>query len=157
MSTSAKLSEDFVEIIAKDHPQFKFVQGTQEHWSPKTSTITYDKSETADELRYGLLHELAHALLGHNTYNSDFELVKLESQAWELAAKIGKKYGIELDQDHIQDCLDTYRDWLHRRSKCPTCGTHVLQQNSHSYRCFNCATVWEVSSRRFARSYRRKI
>jgi predicted RNA-binding Zn-ribbon protein involved in translation (DUF1610 family) len=156
-STSSKTSKDFVKRIAKDYPQFKFMPGTQEHWSPRTNTITYSESEPAEELRYGLLHELAHAVLGHDTYNSDFELLKLEVQAWDLAAKIGKKYGVKLDDDHIQDCLDTYRDWLHRRSQCPSCGVHVLQKDLNSYQCFNCGTAWQVSQRRFARSYRRKL
>lgn len=157
MSTSNKTSRDFVEQIAKDYPQFKFKPGPQEHWSPRTKTITYSESEPLAELRYGLLHELAHALLGHNSYNSDFELLRLESEAWEMAVKIGKKYKIRLDPDHIQDCLDTYRDWLHRRSKCPACGMHVLQDSPSSYKCFNCGTGWQVSSRRFARPYRLKI
>jgi predicted RNA-binding Zn-ribbon protein involved in translation (DUF1610 family) len=148
---------NFVKQIARDYPQYKFQPGKQEHWSPSTNTITYNEAEPLSELQYGLLHELAHALLEHNNYQSDFELLKLESQAWDLAAKIAKKYRIKLDPDHIQDCLDTYRDWLHQRSKCPTCGMHVLQTDSTSYKCFNCATTWTVSQRRFARAYRRKI
>lgn len=156
-NTSSKISNKFVARIARDYPQFKFLPGAQEHWSPRTNTITYNESEPADELRYGLLHELAHALLGHNTYSTDFELLKLEAEAWDLAVKTGKKYGIKLDDGHIQDCLDTYRDWLHRRSKCPACGMHVLQKDSNSYQCFNCGTAWQVSQRRFARAYRRKL
>jgi predicted RNA-binding Zn-ribbon protein involved in translation (DUF1610 family) len=156
MNTLSKTSNNFVGKVIKDYPQFKFLPGNQEHWSPKTNTITYSQTEALDELRYGLLHELAHAVLGHNTYQSDFELLKLESQAWELAAKIGRKYNVKLDDDHIQDCLDTYRDWLHRRSKCPTCSMHVIQKDAVTYKCFNCGTSWTVSHRRFARSYRRR-
>lgn len=156
-SISSKTPRDFIKKIAKDYPQYKFLPGAQEHWSPRNSTITYNEAEPEEELRYGILHELAHALLGHETYNSDFELLKLEVQAWELATEIGKKYGIKLNNDHIQDCLDTYRDWLHRRSKCPACGMHVLQKDSNSYQCFNCGTSWQVSARRFARAYRRKL
>lgn len=147
----------FVKRIARDYPQFKFVPGPQEHWSSKTKTITYSQSEPLAQLQYGLLHELAHALLGHNSYSSDFELLKLESAAWEMAVKIGKKYKVKLNPDHIQDCLDTYRDWLHRRSQCPGCGMHVLQNSPNSYKCFNCGTNWQVSSRRFARPYRLKV
>lgn len=149
--------KQFIDQIIKDHPQFKFAPGAQEHWSPRSNTITYSQSEPFTELRYGLLHELAHALLGHNTYSSDFELLKLESEAWDLAIKIGKKYKVKLDPDHIQDCLDTYRDWLHRRSQCPACGMHVLQDSANSYKCFNCGTSWQVSARRFARPYRLKL
>jgi len=155
-TTSGKAS-DFIRQITDDYPQFTFKPGRQEHWSPRTKTITYDDSASADELRYGLLHELSHALLGHDNYHSDFELLKLESQAWEMAVKIGRKYKVKLDNDHIQDCLDTYRDWLHRRSKCPACGVHTLQVDGRTYRCFNCGTTWNVTSRRFARPYRLKV
>lgn len=155
-TTSSRTSKSFIKQLARDYPQFCFKPGQQGHWSPRSKTITYNPQEPSDELYYELLHELAHALLGHQTYQSDFELLKLESQAWELAAKIGRKYRIKLSEDHIQDCLDTYRDWLHRRSQCPTCGMHVLQKDSSSYKCFNCGAQWRVSSRRFARAYRRQ-
>lgn len=155
MNTLSKTSASLVAKIAKDYPQFKFKPGSQEHWSPRTKTITYDPE--AISFSYGLLHELAHALLGHNSYKSDFELLKLESLAWQTAAEIGQKYGVKIDDEHIQNCLDTYRDWLHRRSKCPACGMHVLQTNPRAYKCFNCGETWQVSAGRFARSYRRKV
>jgi hypothetical protein len=151
MTTSAKIVNPLVKRLRTDYPQFIFKAGAQEHWSPKTKTITYEP----DQHGYGLLHELAHALLGHNNYHSDFELLKLESLAWQKAAEIGLKYGVEIDDEHIQNCLDTYRDWLHRRSKCPTCGIHVMQTNAKTYKCFNCGSSWQVSPGRFARSYRK--
>lgn len=157
MTTSSKTSIKLISKIARDFSQFKFVPGEQEHWSPKTNTITYDSGMKDKEHNFGLLHELAHALLGHNTYKSDFELLKLESLAWQKAAEIGQKYGVKIDDNHIQNCLDTYRDWLHRRSHCPTCGVHCLQHNTTTYICHNCGTRWHVSARRFARSYRRKV
>lgn len=157
MNTSSNTAKRFVGRVAADYPQFNFRAGTQEHWSPKTRTITYEAGGPPRTLKYGLLHELAHALLDHNSYKSDFELLKLESQAWQTAAEIGGKYGVKIDEEHIQNCLDTYRDWLHRRSKCPVCGMHVLQEDSTRYKCFNCGAGWQVSAGRFARSYRRKI
>lgn len=152
----SKRAKTFLALLAKDYPQFIFRSGTQEHWSPKNNTITFNSDQPLKELQFGLLHELAHALLDHATYKSDFELLKLESNAWHLAADIGKKYKIKINEDHIQNCLDTYRDWLHRRSTCPACGMHVLQRDSSSYQCFNCQTVWQVSSGHFARPYRRQ-
>src|SRR5256885_1016814 len=113
MSSSSNNVKDFIAQLDKDYPELKFKRGTQEHWSPKTNTITFNPDEPFDKLKYGLLHELSHALLGHHTYTTDFELLKLESHAWELAAKLGRKYDIVIDEDHIQNCLDTYRDWLH--------------------------------------------
>ena len=156
MTTSNSTSNLLVKKVTADYPQFKFKPGAQEHWSPKTKTITDEADSDSQHMGYGLLHELAHALLNHSNYHSDFELLKLESQAWQTAAKIGRGYGIEIDGDHIQNCLDTYRDWLHRRSKCPTCGVHVMQNDHETYKCFNCGASWHVSSGRFARSYRRR-
>lgn len=145
----------FMARLRADYPQFSFKAGAQDHWSAKTGTITYINRRPARQLRYSLLHELAHALLGHSNYASDFELLKLEAEAWGLAAKIGRRYGVKIADEHIQNCLDTYRDWLHRRSACPACGSHVLQSDPAHYHCYNCQTRWRVSSRRFARPYRR--
>ena len=156
-SLSNNKSKNFINRLSVDYPQFKFLPGAQEHWSPKHQTITYNSDEPQQKLQCGILHELAHALLNHSNYSSDFELVKLESEAWSLAAKMGKKYGVSISDDHIQNCLDTYRDWLHRRSSCPNCGAHVLQKDAHSYQCHNCRTSWQVSTGRFVRPYRRIV
>jgi len=156
-TTSDRTYSELIKKVAADYPQFKFKAGAQEHWSPKTSTITYELSEDLKNGHFGLLHELAHALLDHQNYKSDFELLKLESQAWHKAAEIGKRYGVDIDEDHIQNCLDTYRDWLHRRSKCPSCGVHAAQTDARTYQCLNCGASWSVSAGRFARSYRRAV
>jgi hypothetical protein len=146
-----KISNDFIGSVSRDYPEFTFQVGKQEHWSPKTKTIFFNPNKPC----YGVLHELAHALLDHSNYHTDFELLRMESDAWELAMEIGGKYAIIIDYDHIQNCLDTYRDWLHRRSTCPSCGTHVLQGKSGNYLCYNCQTSWHVSSGRFVRPYRK--
>src|SRR5581483_10055815 len=99
MNTSSSTPKKFIERIEADYPQFNFKAGRQEHWSPRTKTITYEPE--APNLKYGLLHELAHALLGHDSYHNDFELVKLESQAWQKAASIGQKYGVKINDEHI--------------------------------------------------------
>lgn len=148
-------TNNFIGQLTRDYPDFNFKPGNQDHWSPRLKTITYNPNEPPVKLLCGVLHELAHALLNHSTYSSDFELVRLEAEAWSLAAQIGKKYKVDISDEHIQNCLDTYRDWLHRRSACPTCGTHVLQKDSHSYLCYNCQAAWHVSSGRFARPYRK--
>jgi hypothetical protein len=130
---------------------FAFSEGKQEHWSPKNKTIYFNPGRSC----YGVLHELAHAILDHTNYHTDFELLKMESDAWDLAVKIGEKYKISIEDNHVQNCLDTYRDWLHRRSTCPSCATHVLQSNTSDYHCYNCQTSWHVSSGRFVRPYRK--
>lgn len=126
-------------------------------WSPATKTVHYD-SKSLSELSgsWALIHETAHALLNHSNYSSDFNLLTMEVAAWDKAKEIAIILGIDIDENHIQDCLDTYRDWLHRRSTCPTCGCVSLQHGSKDYNCHNCNTSWQVSSARFCRPYRRR-
>lgn len=123
-------------------------------WSPKTGIITYRLDDASPENLWGLLHEAGHAKLQHTTYASDMELLLLEVAAWEEALTIGRQLGSEINQEHIQDCLDTYRDWLHQRSTCPRCGIVSFQASPKQYRCYNCAKNWAVSSSRLCRPYR---
>lgn len=153
LKTDAEMSK-FIARLRTDYPDFKFKRGHQEHWSSKTKTITYNPQQDEKHLKFGVFHELAHAILEHKNYTSDLELLKLEAEAWNLAARIGRKYGVKISENHIQKCLDTYRDWLHKRSRCPKCGMHVVQQTADTYKCFNCQTIWKVTHRRFARPYR---
>ena len=154
MNTSKPTLKDFLKKLRADYPDFNFKRGRREYWSPKNHTIFYDQKQPLTGVKFGILHELSHAILEHNNYSSDLELLKLESEAWHLAAKLGHKYNVKISENHIQNCLDTYRNWLHRRSKCPTCDMHVLQDSSSSYKCFNCGSSWDVSSGRFVRPYR---
>jgi hypothetical protein len=138
-------------------PEVTCVPGTAFCWSPQQQQITYRKALIPTELdEWALLHETGHALLSHKTYNSDLELLLLEVAAWEKAVEIGIDLGIVIDPDHIQDCLDTYRDWLHQRSNCPVCLNTCLQITVNTYRCHNCTTEWRVSTSRFCRAYRRR-
>lgn len=145
----------FLAKLKKDYPAYGFKPGKQDHWSPGKQIITYNPEKSFKQSSFAILHELAHAELDHHNYTSDLELVKLESEAWLLAAKIGKNYGVIISNEHIQNCLDTYRDWLHGRSACPNCGIRVLQTDSGKYDCFNCHARWAVTSDRFSRSYRK--
>ena len=143
--------------LGDDYPQLQFVAGSSFYWSPETGEVFYDTSRSSDETgRWSLLHETSHALLGHTSYKTDIELLHLEVAAWEHAGRIAGEYDIRIEDDYIQDCLDTYRDWLYRRSLCPDCGTQCLQTDESShYRCFNCRARWHVSPSRFCRAYRR--
>jgi hypothetical protein len=142
--------------IKKNYPSLKFSAGSQFYWSPETSEIFYNNESNDKIAVWSLLHETGHAILNHKIYKFDFELVRLEMEAWERAKQLAKEFGELIDEEHIQDCLDTYRDWLYRRSICPNCTAKCLQQGDIiHYRCFNCHTKWKVSSSRFCRSYRR--
>ena len=143
--------------LSSEMRHIKFKPGVGFSWSPEHSVISYAALElSTQEGVWSLLHEAGHAQLEHRTYNTDFELLALEIAAWQEAKLLAKKLDVTIEEDHVQDCLDTYRDWLHRRSTCPTCGTVCLQHNSFDYQCHNCTNSWKVSSSRFCRTYRRK-
>lgn len=146
------------ELLARlqtDFPKIGFAASDIFSWSSRKQTVNYAVAPT-DPVHaiWSLLHEMGHALLKHTTYQTDFELVKLEAAAWDKAARLGKKYGHVIDGDHIQDCIDTYRDWLHQRSTCPRCTITSLQKDMHTYCCYNCNTEWRVSRTRLCRPYR---
>jgi hypothetical protein len=136
-------------------PELVFTAGKQFCWSPESHEVFYKTTAKGAKATWSLLHETGHALLEHTTYRADFELVRLEIAAWDRARGLAEEFGIEIDEDHIEDCLDTYRDWLYKRSICPTCTAKCLQQDDIvHYRCFNCHTVWKVTANRFCRAYR---
>jgi predicted RNA-binding Zn-ribbon protein involved in translation (DUF1610 family) len=148
--------EAIIAELGRQFPELKFTPGKQFYWSPETGEISYESSAKGRQAVWSLLHETGHALLEHRTYQGDFELLKLEMDAWERAKEVAADLGLRIDEDHVQNSLDTYRDWLHKRSICPSCGTKCLQQSDFAhYRCFNCHTIWRVSSSRFCRAYRR--
>jgi len=137
------------------YPALRFTAGQQFCWSPETQEVFYKANDSGEQAAWSLLHETGHALLEHKSYQADLELLRLEVAAWDKARELAVDLAISIDEDHVQDCLDTYRDWLHKRSICPTCRTKCLQQDDFvHYRCFNCHTVWRVSTSRFCRAYR---
>ncbi len=146
--------DSLIKQVLGKYPQVKFKPGERFCWSPEEQTIYYQPR--AGRIYYWkLLHELGHAVLGHKAYSSDIELVKLEAAAWSRAQALTRELSLKpIDDNYIQDCLDTYRDWLHKRSTCPHCGARSLQENPQQYRCFNCQLSWQVSSSRFCRTYR---
>lgn len=146
---------DLLTTLQQEYPEVRFVAADQFRWSPSEQTVSYDPKKHSSEASLALLHELSHALLGHKDYKTDFELLELEVAAWHHAETLAVTYGVKTDPEHVQDCLDTYRDWLHARSKCPACTEHGLQKNRTTYTCLNCHTKWHVTSERFCRPYRR--
>lgn len=146
--------EKLLKELAHDYPAVQFVASRTFYWSPATNQVYYS-SRAAGDGSWSVLHELAHALLGHSSYAHDIELLQLEVAAWEKAKQLGGRYNIAIDSDHIEDCLDSYRDWLYKRSICPSCGAKSIQQDGvPRYQCFNCHNVWRVTPSRFCRPYR---
>ena len=129
-----------------DYPGYTFKEGGDFRWSPQKKAIFYD-ARSNDSVT--LLHELAHALLKHTDYRRDVELIAMERAAWEYAAQsLAPLYAVSVTVDQIEDALDTYRDWLHARSTCPSCGATGVQIKDHSYQCVACFTQWRVNDAR---------
>lgn len=146
-SLAAKLQSDFPELTLRNGEDF--------HWSPSEKTIYYKetKNDTAS-----LLHEMSHALLEHRDYTKDIQLIEMERDAWEHATKIlAPKYQIIIDDSAVQNALDTYRDWLHARSTCPTCQATGVQTKKSQYTCVACDTNWRVNEARICALRRYKL
>ena len=151
------MSQKMVLKLQGDFPEITFAADSSFYWSPKKQTVHYqEEAKNEKQSTWALLHEVGHALLGHRDYVSDFNLLQLEIEAWEQAKKLAHTYKVAIDENHIQDCLDTYRDWLYQRSTCPRCTSSSLQIDTRQYSCLNCNEVWRVSRSRKCRTYRRR-
>lgn len=85
-----------------------------------------------------LLHELGHALLQHYTFATDPERLKMECAAWAKARELCEMYSIYYDEEFVEVELDTYREWLHQKSRCPYCGLTRYQDQNGVYHCPEC-------------------
>lgn len=142
-----KLSVDFPEITFTSHPSACA-------WNPSKAQILYGESTDPDEL----LHEVGHAILGHSSYARDIELLRIERDAWEYAiANLAPIYKIVIERDVAEAALDTYREWLHERSKCPSCNMNGIQNSATSYKCISCHEHWKVNDARICRLRRTRI
>lgn len=132
--------------LQADHPQITFTPGNNFQWSPYEATVYYP-SESTDSAT--LLHEVGHALLGHDSYTKDIQLIEIERDAWEYARQnLSSRYNSLIDETIVQDSLDTYRDWLHARSTCPNCQATGVQTKAQQYKCVACHTQWRVNEAR---------
>ena len=132
--------------LKKDYSHIIFAAGTRFAWSPEAHTVFYDESDPENTSL--LLHELAHGLLQHRDYSKDVELISIESAAWEKALEIAPLYKIKITDDIVQDNLDTYREWLHARSTCPSCEATGYQSGKSTYTCVACSHTWKVNEAR---------
>jgi hypothetical protein len=133
--------------VKRAYPGLIFVQGTDFAWSASINTITYAPKAPQGALL--LLHELAHTELHHDDYTMDIDLLRQEAQAWQYARTIlAERFKVAVGEDFVQDCLDTYRDWLHKRSLCPGCSQVGLQTKKNNYSCINCSYSWRTNDAR---------
>lgn len=133
--------------IQVDFPLFTFSESDCFRWSPDTQTLHFDRN-SPDLVPY-VLHELGHALLSHTAYHRDIDLIKIERDAWDYAREhLASKYNITISDELVQENLDTYREWLHSRSSCPSCSMTGLQTARGHYSCFACGGRWKSNEAR---------
>lgn len=139
------------------YPEIEFTEGNSFSYTYGGNTITYPiNNSNTDRFSYSLLHEIGHAIELHNNFKNDLELLKIERSAWENAIIIGQKIDILISKEHIEKCMDTYRDWLYARSLCPYCHQCGLQSSTTEYTCLFCRNRWRVSKSRLCRVTRRQ-
>ena len=131
--------------LTLDYPQFSFKKSKRFLWSPSESTVYYNGD--GDNYSF-LLHELSHGLLRHADYNRDIELIAMERAAWDKAVSIAPQYGLIISDEIVESTLDSYREWLHARSTCPSCRATGLQIRQHVYNCIACHHTWRVNEAR---------
>ena len=136
--------DKFVSQLRADYPEFKFTLSNIAHWSAHDQTVYFSKS--SDKIT--LIHELGHAIRGHRTFIQDIELLRIECEAWQTARQIAPKYQLSIKEDTVQNALDSYRDWLHARSRCPNCKNAGIQSRENYYRCPLCLTAWQANDAR---------
>jgi Zn finger protein HypA/HybF involved in hydrogenase expression len=138
----------WLQRVRTQFPAITFALGNDFRWSPVNQTIYIGKI-TSDRDVITLLHEIGHALCSHSGYDQDIKLLTLEREAWTSAQnQVSPLFNITIDEDMVEEALDSYRDWLHARSRCPECNQNGIQQSSQTYTCLLCTTNWKVNDAR---------
>lgn len=141
-------TNSLVASLTKDFTHITFVADTDFFWSPLEKAVHYGPL-ASDRDHLTLLHEISHAHLKHQAYRRDIDLVKMEREAWEYVREVlGPRYRHDVDDDTIEEAIDTYREWLHARSRCPQCSQTGIQSDASSYHCLACGSDWRVNEAR---------
>lgn len=141
--------------LTLEYDHINFEESENFSWSPKKNIIYYDSNSSHYE--WSLLHEIGHVLCEHKDYKYDISLLKMEVEAWHKAVELSKKYDVKISQQHIEKCLDSYREWIYKRSSCPECTQAGIEKDTGKYQCINCGNKWTVSKQKFCRVYRKTV
>lgn len=146
--TTTQFTSSLIRQLRAAFPKLHFILDPVCRWSPDSRTVYY-REITSDDDAFNLLHEVAHALLGHTSFSSDIELIQKEMQAWMYAVDhLGPRFSVAIPREFAETEIDTYREWIHKRSTCPECGQNGLQIKTETYKCLNCRSQWRVNDAR---------
>ena len=129
---------NLIQKIEADYPDFRLISGAKFAFRPP-KTIVVGPAEPGDALL--LLHELGHAVLLHRDFRLHVKRLKMEAEAWAKARELAAKYGVKWDANLAEEQLDTYRDWLHNKSRCRECGLTRYQTPDGVYHCPRCENL----------------
>lgn len=132
------VGDSLIQNLKRDYPEFRFCDGKKFAFRPPGTIVVGPMEPRFDLL---LLHEMGHAILGHKSFKTDVGRLKMEAEAWDKAKELAPQYGVEIDEEFIQGELDTYRNWLYQRSRCPKCGLTRFQTPGNQYRCPQCENL----------------
>ena len=126
----------FLAKLKSDYPEIRFLQRARFTFRPPRTVVYPAEDGKFDSLL--ILHEMGHALSHHRFFKTEIERLKMEVEAWEKARELCDIYGVQIDEDLIQGELDTYRDFLHQKSRCPECGLTRFQTPDGAFHCPRC-------------------
>ena len=133
----------FLQKIKSDFPKFRFVAGARFSFRPPRTIVVPDEEDEArddsGDTSLLLLHEMGHAIMGHRDFKTEVGRLKMEVEAWEKARELCDKYGVVFDEELVETELDSYRNYLHQKSRCPLCGLTRFQTPDGEFYCPKCA------------------
>lgn len=134
--------QSIIKELSKDYKDINFLPSDLFTWSKKNYTLTYINN---DDLWPMLIHEIAHYDLNHTNYTNAIDLLRIERDAWDRAKLIAQNYQLIIEEEIIEKSIDSYRDWVHGRSKCVYCESIGIEINKNYYFCLNCENNWKVN------------
>lgn len=146
-----------MDIIAA-FPQHTFLPAAFFSYDAADEVINYSPIAIKNNNgKLALLHEISHCELGHFHYQSDLQLYAMEIDAWRYTQKLAERFGISIHQDYIEECLESYNQWIEKRGTCPNCGVFCAQITETEFECYNCSTRWRVNTSPQVRTTRRIV
>src|ERR1700694_1828070 len=89
MNLQSNMNADLLTQSSKNYPYLRFTPDINFYWSPQDKSVHFNPQKLSSiKGKYSLIHEVAHGLLGHISYNTDYELLSYEVAAWDKAVEI---------------------------------------------------------------------